>query len=361
MALVAIGEQPSVEAIAKPFKGARRDHVPEILQAMAAVVEYSTDAGILMGVEHDTMTIPDFQTLMLPVLRSTAGGEVSTSDVIARLADEFGLSAEERSHLLPSGRQATFANRVHWALAYLGKAGLIERTRRAHYRVTDRGREVLAAPPERIDIKYLTRFPGFQQFREASNGHGDDAEPETLALVNGAALTPDEVMRQAHRQLQVSLADDLLQRVRSGSPAFFESLVVRLLVAMGYGGSSVTDINKALVGGTGDGGVDGVIDQDPLGLDRIYVQAKRYADGNAVGAGAIRDFFGSLDRFKASKGLFVTTSTFSPHARETVEMLSKRIVLIDGSHLARLMIRHGVACRVEETLTIMTVDEEFFE
>ena len=231
---------------------------------------------------------------MLPVLRIAAEGEVRISDVVERLAGEFQLSPEERSHLLPSGRQTTFANRVHWAKSYLGKAGLVELTKRAHFRITECGREVLADPPERIDIKYLNRFPSFQQFREVE----DDNESGTTALSPAAdtvmTLTPDEVMRNAHRQLEIALADELMQRIRSGSPAFFESLVVRLLVGMGYGGS-VTDVSKALLGGTGDGGVDGVIDQDQLGLDRIYVQAKRYAEGNTVGSGAIRDFFGSLD------------------------------------------------------------------
>ncbi len=307
------------------------------------------------------MSIPDFQTLMLPVLRIAAEGEVRISDVIERLADEFHMSPEERSQLLPSGRQTTFANRVHWAKSYLGKAGLVELTKRAHFRITEQGREVLATPPERIDIKYLNRFPSFQQFRE---GEGEDGrEGEDTATFTGnivTALTPDEVMRNANRQLEVSLADELMQRIRSGTPTFFESLVVRLLVGMGYGGS-VADVSKALVGGTGDGGVDGVIDQDPLGLDRIYVQAKRYADGNTVGASAIRDFFGSLNLFKATKGVFVTASTFSSQARETAGKLSNRIVLIDGDHLTRLMIRHGVGCRIEETLDIKKVDEEFFE
>ncbi|MCP1539364.1 restriction endonuclease [Methylorubrum extorquens] len=167
-------------------------------------------------------------------------------------------------------------------------------------------------------------------------------------------------MRAAGRQLDAALASDLLQRVAADTPAFFESLVVRLLIAMGYGGA-VTDLGRVLVGRPGEGGVDGVIDQDPLGLDRIYVQAKRYAVDNSVGASAIRDFFGSLDRFKATKGLFVTTSSFTSSARETADLLSKRIVLIDGQQLARLMIRHGVGCRVEETLTIKTLDEEFFD
>lgn len=305
------------------------------------------------------MSIPDFQSLMLPVLREAASGEVRVSDVVERLADKFNLSPDERSNLLPSGRQTTFANRVHWAKSYLGKAGLIELTRRAHFQITERGRTVLSNPPDKIDIRYLSQFEGFQAFREGQDVIGSISEkPEEAA--SPSDLTPDEVMRAASRQLEVALASDLLARVRAGTPAFFESLVVRLLFAMGYGGS-VNDLDKALVGKSGDGGVDGVIDQDPLGLDRIYVQAKRYSDGNNVGAGDIRDFFGSLDRFKANKGLFVTTSAFSPSARETAEMLSKRIVLIDGHQLSKLMIRHGVGCRVEETLTIKALDEEFFD
>lgn len=305
------------------------------------------------------MTIPDYQTVMLPVLRAAADGELRITDVIERVSNEFALPPEEREQLLPSGRQTTIANRVHWAKFNLGKAGLVETPRRAHVRLTDRGREVLASNPERIDNKFLARFPEFQRYRDeqaaAATDPGVIATPPT-----NDALTPDEVMRGAHRQLEAALADDLLQRIRTGSPAFFESVVVRLLIAMGYGGS-MAEIDKALVGGSGDGGVDGVIDQDPLGLDRIYVQAKRYADGNSVGAGAIRDFFGSLDRFKANKGLFVTTSSFSPSARETAELLSKRIVLIDGTQFARLMIRHGVGCRVEEILHIKKLDEDFFE
>lgn len=305
------------------------------------------------------MPIPDFQTLMLPVLRVAAENEVRISNVVELLADSFNLSEEERSHLLPSGRQTTFANRVHWAKSYLGKAGLVELTKRAHFKITEQGLAVLAEKPERIDIKYLNRFPGFQRFREAEDNNGESSTQITTE--NTTTLTPDEVMRSAHRQLEIALADEMLQRIQSGTPAFFESLVVRLLVSMGYGGGSVTDVAKALVGGPGDGGVDGVIDQDPLGLDRIYVQAKRYATGNTIGAGDIRDFFGSLDRFKATKGLFVTASTFTSSARQTAEQLSKRIVLMDGDQLTRMMILHGVGCLIEETLHVKKIDEEFFE
>lgn len=306
------------------------------------------------------MSIPDFQTLMVPVLRIAADGEVRISDVVERLADEYALSEGDRSLLLPSGKQTTFANRVHWAKSYLGKAGLVELTKRAHFRITEHGRQVLAERPERIDIKYLNRFPSFQKFREAEDENENSAAASFPTCNTVTTMTPDEVMRNAHRQLEVALADELIQRIRAGSPAFFESLVVRLLVSMGYGGS-ITDVSKALIGRPGDGGVDGVIDKDPLGLDRIYVQAKRYADGNTVGASAIRDFFGSLDHFKATNGLFVTASTFSSSARDTAGQLSKRIVLIDGDQLTRLMIRHGIGCRIEETLYVKKVDEEFFE
>jgi len=297
---------------------------------------------------------------MLPLLRLSADKEWRISDAVERLAEDSKLSQEERTLLIPSGRQTTFSNRVAWAKSYLIKAGLLKPTKRAHFCISEQGRGVLVNPPDRITIKFLSQFPEFQEFRkptESGNGVGDEQTPD---LAQETSLTPDETMRHAHSLLEQELADELLVKIRTGTPTFFENLVVRLLFAMGYGGS-VTEINKALVGGTGDGGVDGVIDQDILGLDRIYIQAKRYADGNTVGASAIRDFFGSLDRFKATKGLFVTASTYTPSARETAGMLSKRIVLVDGGQLTRLMIRHNIGCRVEETLEIKKIDEEFFE
>jgi len=304
------------------------------------------------------MSIPDFQTAMLPLLKLAAEREWRISDAVDRLADEFKISLEERAALLPSGRQTTIRNRVAWAKSYLVKAGLLKPTKRGHFCISDQGRNVLANPPERITIKYLNQFPEFQEFRREREL--DPTAPQDSDTAHESTLTPDEAIRNAHKQLEAELADELLVKIRSGTPAFFENLVVRLLFAMGYGGS-VAEINKALVGGAGDGGVDGVIDQDILGLDRIYVQAKRYADGNTVGPSAIRDFFGSLDRFKATKGLFVTASTYTASARETAGMLSKRIVLVDGAQLTRLMIRHNVGCRVEETLEINEIDEEFFE
>ena len=301
------------------------------------------------------MAIPDFQSLMLPVLQESAAGEVRISDVVASLGKKLGLTEGELSELLPSGKQTTFANRVNWAKSYLGKAGLIRLTKRAHFEISDRGRSVLAKPPPAINIKFLESFPEFKAFREAA-----DATPTTaqVALTNSKELAPDELIRSASAELQQSLGAELLAKILAAPPDFFERLVVQLLIAMGYGGSAI-EAGKAL-GKSGDGGVDGVIDQDALGLDRIYVQAKRYTDSK-VSSGEIRDFFGSLDRFKANKGLFVTTSTFSPAARETAEMLSKRIVLVDGPLLTRLMIRFDIGCRVEETIYIKALDEDFFE
>lgn len=301
------------------------------------------------------MAIPNFQMLMLPVLRASANGEVKISDVVGLLANQLDLTDSELSELLPSGKQTTFANRVNWAKSYLGKAGLIDLTRRGHFVISDRGRTVLASPPPSINIKFLETFPEFKLFREV-----DDqlAHVAPASVANLKDMTPDEIIRSAHAELDQSLSAELLAKVLAAPPDFFERLVVQLLVAMGYGGTAA-DAGRAL-GKSGDGGVDGVIDQDALGLDRIYVQAKRYAD-NKVSAGDIRDFFGSLDRFKASKGLFVTTSGFSPAAKETAELLSKRIVLIDGHMLTRLMIRYGIGCRVEETIQIKKIDEEFFD
>lgn len=301
------------------------------------------------------MAIPDFQSLMLPVLRKSANGEVSIQQVVDELAAELGLSDEERAELLPSGKQTTFANRAHWAKSYLGKAGLIELTRRSHFAITETGRSVLTSPPDRIDIGYLRRFPVFEAFRFPN----EDQATLTSEDAAQSSLTPDEIMRQARDRLDNDLGVELLSRIQAAPPAFFERVVVQLLIAMGYGGS-LARAGRAL-GQSGDGGVDGVIDEDTLGLDRIYVQAKRYADGNPVGPGAIRDFFGALDQFKAGKGLFVTTSTFTSSAIKTVDGLSKRIVLIDGARLTRLMIDHGVGCRVEETLYVKKLDDEFFE
>jgi restriction system protein len=306
------------------------------------------------------MSIPDYQSLMFPVLLASSKGEVRIGPVVDALADQLSLSPEDRSELLPSGQQTVFSNRVHWAKSYLSKAQLVEITKRGYFRITPRGQTVLQSSPKKIDNKFLMQFEEFRHFRERSSGLAREANGDTTApALEDQRQTPDETMRLAYRQIETALIHDLLERIRNAPPDFFERLMVNLLISMGYGGSS-ENAGRTL-GRSGDDGVDGVVDQDALGLDRVYIQAKRYASGNNIGPGAIRDFFGSLDRHKATKGLFVTTSTFSSSAKETAEHLSKRIVLVDGDELARLMIRHNVGCRIEETLHIKKVDEEFFE
>jgi restriction system protein len=305
--------------------------------------------------------IPHFQELTRPVLEAASQGEVKIGEVVEKLADSFGLTSDEREALIPSGGQTLLANRTHWAKTYLTQAGLLLRTGRGRFVITEDGRRALQSAPARIDIEFLKRFPSFREFQARSRGDSEERlEDDAESNSNGSAsLAPDEAMRAAQQRLEQALAAELLERILASPPDFFERMVVKLLSGMGYGGS-VAEAARAL-GRSGDGGVDGVIDQDALGLDRVYVQAKRYAVDNSVGPGAVRDFFGSLDRFKATKGLFVTTSSFTQSARETSEYLSKRIVLIDGAQLTKLMIRYNVGCRVEETLFIKKLDEEFFE
>jgi restriction system protein len=301
------------------------------------------------------MPIPDYQTLMLPVLQSAAEGEVKFGDVVKSLARDLALSSEDIEALLPSGQQTVLANRIGWAKTYLTKAGLIASTRRGYFQITDVGLNVLKSNITRIDNSYLTQFEAFQQFRERTNENDTAIRP----LDSLPTSTPHELIKTAHQHIEAALAQDILERITAAPPDFFERLIIKLLIGMGYGGSA-EDAGRAL-GRSGDDGVDGVIDQDALGLDRVYVQAKRYSAGNSIGPAAIRDFFGSLDRHKASKGLFVTTSSFSASAKETAEFLSKRIVLIDGKLLTTLMIRFNVGCRIEETLYLKKIDEDFFE
>lgn len=301
--------------------------------------------------------IPDYQALMRPVLQASATGEVRIGEVVDQLADKLALSEADREELLPSGKQTKFANRVHWAKSYLKQAGLVRATRRAHFTITDRGRQALAETGVEINRAYLERYPEFLEFQSRTR-ETEDTISDAPAGVETTA-TPDEVLRAAHRKINAALSAELLDRVREASPAFFEHLIIELLLAMGYGGTS-EDAGRAL-GRSGDDGVDGVIDQDPLGVDQIYVQAKRYKDGNSIGSGAIRDFFGALSLMKAQKGIFVTTSSFSASAVQTARDLGSRIVLIDGVQLAKLLIRYNIGCRDEEVIHLKKIDEDFFE
>jgi restriction system protein len=301
--------------------------------------------------------IPDYQALMRPVLEASKDGEVRISDVVNQLADRFQLTEDEREELLPSGKQTKFSNRVNWAKSYLKQAGLVRVTRRAFFEITDRGQKALDDSDAEINNQYLKQFDEFKEFQERSRETRIDIE--TSLKDSAGESTPDEILRSAYKNIQATLSTDLLDRVREVSPTFFEHLIVDLLLAMGYGGTA-EDAGRAL-GKTGDNGVDGVIDQDPLGVDQIYIQAKRYAEGNTIGAGNIRDFFGALNLKKAQKGIFITTSAFSPSAIQTAQDLGSRIVLIDGVQLTKLMIRYNIGCRDEEVLYLKKIDEDFFE
>ena len=307
------------------------------------------------------MPVPDYQTLMLPLLKVAGDGhEHRATDVADRLARDFKLTEEERQQLLPSSKQTMFANRVAWAKTYLVQAGLLAATKRAHFTITDRGRKVLAETPASIDNEYLSQFPEFNQFRERSRlpTKPVSSDAPTITATSLATQTPDELLRSTVKEIEAVLAKELLNRVLQAPPAFFERLIVKLLLAMGYGGSQ--DNSGRIVGQPGDGGIDGVIDQDALGLDRVYVQAKRYAVENAVSEPEIRAFSGSLGAAKANKGVFVTTSYFTHPARSCAERHPSRIVLIDGEQLATLMIRHNVGVWIEESLYLKKVDEDFF-
>lgn len=301
--------------------------------------------------------IPDYQTLMRPILESSANGEVRISDVIDKLADDFALTEDERTQLLPSGKQTTFANRAHWARTYLKQADLISATKRAHFVITDRGRAALAQSSKRIDNEYLQQFEEFRSFKLRSGPR--NIENDNLGMtVERPIVTPDEEIRYAFLRAQEELAAEILQNVINSTPLFFEHLIIGLLVAMGYGGGA-SEAGRA-VGQSGDNGIDGVIDQDTLGVDQIFIQAKRYSRENLIGPGAIRDFYGALNLKRATKGVFVTTSSFTSNATETAANLSHRIVLIDGTRLSELMVKYNIGCRVEDTLEIKKIDEEFF-
>lgn len=303
--------------------------------------------------------IPDYQTLMLPVLRLAAESETRVADVSERIADDLRLTQAERDELLPSGRQRLLHNRIHWAKFYMSKAGLIASPARGRFVATVKGKALLATSPERIDVALLMQEPEFREFyRNEGAAIDENGTPAKPVQDTSSRTTPEEQIDAAYVSMQAALRDELLQRILSNSPAFFEQLIVDLLVAMGYGGSHKDA--AAQLGRSGDGGVDGIVNEDRLGLDRIYIQAKRYATGNAVGRPDVNGFVGSLVGFGATKGVFVTTSTFSQPARDFVKHLAQRVILIDGQELAELMIEHGVGVRSYRTVEFKRLDEDFF-
>ncbi len=299
--------------------------------------------------------LPDYQSLMLPVLRYCGDGKDHTlRETIEALQDEFKLTDEERKELLPSGRQAVFDNRVGWARTYLKKAGLLDSPRRGHVVVTDRGKSVLGASPERIDVKYLEQFNEFLEFRDSSRNREVDAQH--TAETSSDSGTPEEALEAAHQQLRGALADEILEKVKECSPKFFERLVVELLVTMGYGGSR-KDAGER-VGRSGDGGIDGIIKEDRLGLDVIYIQAKRW--DNTVGRPEVQKFVGALQGQRARKGILLTTSSFTKDAAEYAANLDSKVILIDGRRLAQLMVDFNVGATLVTSYEVKRVDTDYF-
>jgi restriction system protein len=300
------------------------------------------------------MAIPDYQTLMLPLLRFLKDGkEHNIGEVVDSLANEFNLSAEERQQLLGSGQQTVVRNRVGWAKTYLKKAGLIASTRRGYFCITERGQRVLTSKPERIDVKYLEQFPEFVAFRELRHQRPDEAPVPVTAPIDA---TPEEALDAAYGRLRLDLEAELLDQVKSTSPSFFERLVVELLVRMGYGGT-LRDAGQA-VGKTADGGIDGIIKEDRLGLDVIYIQAKRW--DSTVGRPEIQKFAGALQGHLARKGVFITTSSFSSDALEFASRIDSKIVLIDGAALVKHMIDHNVGVSISRSYEVKKIDSDYF-
>lgn len=301
------------------------------------------------------MSVPDFQSLMLPLLKVAADGkEHSLAETRPLLAAEFNLSVADQEELLPSGRQPRFGNRVAWAKVYLQQAGLLLSPRRGWFQISDLGRELLEAPPERIDIKFLGQYPQFVEFRRR---RGDVGEEPATTDTEAELETPEEALEAAHVKMKASLASELLGRVKAGSPAFFEQMVVELLLRMGYGGSR-TDAGQ-VVGKSGDEGIDGTISEDRLGLDIVYLQAKKW-DGT-VGRPEVQKFVGALHGRRARKGVLITTGTFSTDATSYVEQIEPKVVLIDGRRLAELMIDFEVGVSTTTTYHVKRVDSDYFD
>lgn len=306
------------------------------------------------------MAVPDYQSLMLPLLRFAAekGGELSTTEAVEVLAKELGLTDEDLKEMLPSGTQATFVNRVGWAATYMKKAGLLEGTRRGYYRITQRGEDLIQTQPKAINVKLLQKYPEFLAFQKLKGTRSKDKITESKETPDISSATPSEALETAYENLRDELAEELLNKLKKVSPAFFERIVVELLVKMGYGGSRA-DAGKA-IGRTGDGGIDGIIKEDKLGLDVIYIQAKRW-DDNPVGRPAVMQFAGALQAQKASKGIFITTSRFTDDARNYVLQIGSKIVLIDGEQLANLMIEHDVGVSTVSLYPVKKIDNDYFE
>lgn len=304
------------------------------------------------------MAIPDYQTFMLPVLRYVGdrpNESVVIRDLFGVLAKEFALSEDDLREMLPSGATTTFGSRVSWACTYMKKAGLLSAPKRGCVSITPRGLEALAKKPAAINAAFLKQYPEFRAFQ--TKGKNTEQENDAGSQELSLGKTPHEAIESGYQKLRAQLADDLLETVKSCSPAFFERLVVDLLVKMGYGGS-LADAGRA-VGKSGDGGIDGIIKEDKLGLDVIYIQAKRW-DTNSIGRPQVQQFAGALQGQRAGKGIFITTSSFTDDAREFVKGIGSKIVLVDGDELAKLMIDHGIGVATSATYEVKRIDSDYF-
>ncbi len=300
------------------------------------------------------MSIPDFQSVMLPVLNCLTSGEIiSKAEVFDEVSAFFQLSPEEKAELLPSGKQTIIKNRIGWAITYLKKAGLLKSPRRAHVQITELGKSVLANKPEKINVKFLKQYESFVKFHTAKP---KASEPE-IGLTQDQSDTPDEQLQQAYQSLNQSLAEEVLENVKQVSPQAFELLVVDLMIAMGYGGARKEAGQATKL--TSDDGIDGIINEDKLGLDSIYLQAKRWE--NTVHRPEIDKFIGSLTRQGATKGVFITTSDFSQGAKDSVMGLNLSVVLVDGHKLAELMIEYNLGVSIKETYQVKTLDSDYFD
>jgi restriction system protein len=306
------------------------------------------------------MAVPDYQGVMLPLLKFAAqkGTETSTSEAVEALAKGLRLNEDDLKEMLPSGIQSTFVNRVGWASTYMKKAGLLEATRRGFYQVTERGMDLLNTQPKTINVKLLNQYPEFIKFKQLKGTRRGEKDPDLKGASDFSTATPSEALEAAYENLRDELADELLAKLKKISPAFFERVVVELLVKMGYGGSRA-DAGKA-IGRSGDGGIDGIIKEDKLGLDVVYIQAKRW-DNNSVGRPDVMQFAGALQAQRANKGIFITTSRFTDDARNYVSQIGSKIVLIDGEQLTGLMIEHDVGVSTVSLYPVKKVDSDYFE
>jgi len=303
------------------------------------------------------VAIPDYESCMVPLLRLLADGEIhAMKELTQGIADHFGLTEEERQRMLPSGQQAYISNRVGWAKSYLKKAGLLENPTRGKVRITSDGRVVLKEAPPAISCEYLMKYPAFVDFwkqkRKPASIEAENDADDTPELDR----TPDEAIESAYKDIRSALADDLLEQVLNCNPTFFERLVIDLLIAMGYGGA-LPDAGTH-VGKSRDGGIDGIINEDKLGLDIICIQAKRWQD--CVGRPVVQAFAGSMEAHRAKKGVLITTSNFSRDARDFVDRIERKIVLIDGQQLAQLMIDYDVGVATARSYTIKKIDTDYF-